>query len=728
MAEDPDVPGLDIQGLDVKPLGEERGMLSKGWHAISDPLTTIGSRTAKKFSDYVTDPNQALFGMHETGQGGLHDYVANTLAKTRGFTAGAAEGVGNLFDTLTSPLSIATLGLGAGEYASAKAGLPEIANAMRIGGKMTAAPVIAHGATSLFNPESSMMERGQGLVEMAGGSAAMMHAPPEPGDIFGREKPKPIEELPQGKDKEKFVTTKRIAENATVPEGTVPTELPEGTTANLDVQPLDKFAKFRTVPVGTTYKISPSEKLPTTITEAKALGFEYQGLDDDGKMIIRKTRESPAAQTPEPLPARSLAADIVNLPRTLMASFDVSAPLRQGLGLINKKAFWNSLPSMFKAFGSEEFYNQSMDAIAAKPLFRRSIGADGGINPSFAEKSGLKLSNMLNQREESIMSGIVDKVPGIGGSERAYTLFLNKLRADTFEEMVQDFGVFSGQKPNTMVASQIADFINNASGRGSLTATIPFSGGKQVSLEKSANALSTVLFSPRLIASRLQMMGRGAGALFDPQVYMSSAPNIRREYIKSLMSIAAATQTFVQLARMAGASVESDPASADFGKVKMGNTRIDPYGGFQQYIVLAQRMLPSLDLSSIGLEDIGEMLSGGKMKSTISGREYSLDDPGFGRSNRADILSKFIRSKTNPIVNLAWGMFSGMREAGGKKMDMTTLNPYDNAIAQRFIPMFTQDVYDLVNDETTGPAEKGLAGFLASLGAGVQTYGDDRQR
>jgi hypothetical protein len=228
------------------------------------------------------------------------------------------------------------------------------------------------------------------------------------------------------------------------------------------------------------------------------------------------------------------------------------------------------------------------------------------------------------------------------------------------------------------------------------------------------------------------MMGKGLTAPFHPEIYMMQKPNIRREYLKSLASIAGASATFVGLAKyLGGAEVESDPASSDFGKVKFGNTRIDPYGGFQQPIVLMQRMMPHIDLSSLGLEDLGVNI-GGDMKSTTTGQEYSLDDPSFGRSTRADVLGRFIRSKTNPIINFGWGLLAGQKELSGKPMNFSSINPvgeqgenlWDNSIAQRFLPMLSQDVYDLVNDETTPPSAKALAAFMASVGMGSQTYGN----
>jgi hypothetical protein len=64
------------------------------------------------------------------------------------------------------------------------------------------------------------------------------------------------------------------------------------------------------------------------------------------------------------------------------------------------------------------------------------------------------------------------------------------------------------------------------------------------------------------------------------------------------------------------------------------------------------------------------------------------------------------------------------KEISGKPMNLTDLNPYENAIGQRFLPMLTQDIYDLVNDESTTPLQKGTAATAAWFGMGTQTYGN----
>jgi hypothetical protein len=179
----------------------------------------------------------------------------------------------------------------------------------------------------------------------------------------------------------------------------------------------------------------------------------------------------------------------------------------------------------------------------------------------------------MNQQEEKLIgSRILENVPGVRASNRAYVGFLNKLRQDTFHSLVTSAKAM-GRDIDTdqVLTKQIADFVNNATGRGSLG-----------NWEKNAELLNNTFFSPRLIASRLQMM--------NPKNYLTTDPFVRKEYWKSLGAITAAGNTFLGLAALGGATVSLDSNSADFGKAKIGNTRFDPWGGFQQYAVLASRL------------------------------------------------------------------------------------------------------------------------------------------
>jgi hypothetical protein len=681
---------------------QQPSMLGGIWDAISQPLTTLPSEFADTIANYIDRPSLERSPLR---------------AQIEGFGAGAIEGLGDVISGFTSPIDLATTALSGGSSMAMKAGLPQVAKLASMGGKAAGGLTALHGAGNVLSPESSLAERGFGLAEMAGGVAGMRHTPGMEGIGKRVKDPNAITPESFGPDFWKTPATPLTPEQgATIRHGleNKPPEMKGKTIESSDV--IDKFAKMRAVPVGTKYTVSASSMTRKQLTDAIKLGFDYQELAGDGsKIVMKKVRESPQPQMPEPPEVETNAMmDALNVPRTIMASMDMSAPLRQGIGLIHRKEFWNSLPDMFRAWGSEDAYKAIQKGITDDPIFKKRVTADGTVKPSFAEDVGLKLTDLNNftNREETMMSTIAEKIPGVRRSNRAYTAFLNKLRADTFKQMTQDYGVVSGtnMRHNVKLGKEIAEFVNNATGRGDL--------GK---LEPSAKALSTVLFSPRLIASRLGMMAKGTQALFSPEVYMVSQPSVRREYLKSLAAIAGTAGTFTQLMRLGGATVETDPASSDFGKPKIGNTRIDPYGGFQQYVVLMQRLMPQIDLSSMGLGEIG-----GKMKSTTTGREYDLSNPQFGQSDKADVLNRFIRSKTNPIINFAWGMMSAQKEISGQKMELTNPNPMENAIAQRFIPMLMQDVYELVNDEVTPPQAKALATFLSTFGMGSQTYGPNQ--
>ena len=492
-----------------------------------------------------------------------------------------------------------------------------------------------------------------------------------------------------------------------------------------------------------TVNIKNTDKAPLQIKRLLEQGYEVSGIDNDGNFVLKPGIKMGAGGKPPKPPIleeevghgkhrvpkeeekNSIPAELSAFTRTMMATWDMSAPFRQGLGLVHKAEFWKAIPTMVKAWGSEAAYKAAMDDIVNNPrtgaLFKKRVGAGGKVLDSFAEEMGLKLTDLhgMSTREEAIMSQMAEKyVPGVRGSNRAYTIFLNKLRADTFASLIQDAKVFGvdGTK-NLPLAKGLAEFVNTATGRGNLGMA-----------ENSAKLLSQFMFSPRLMASRLQMM--------NPRNYIMGPKAVRMEYLKSLLAIAGFGNTLGQLAKLGGGTVENNPGSSDFGKIKFGDTRIDPYGGFQQYIVAAKRLLPHIDklkdmppqptdTGIVPLDNAMGMVGrqNGMMKSTTTGREYDLMNPKFGQSSQLDVASRFVQGKAAPIPNFIMGLLRGQKEMSGRSMNFTTLNPMENAIAQRFIPMVWQDLYDLARNENTPIGAKLLAAPLAATGMGVQTYG-----
>lgn len=346
-------------------------------------------------------------------------------------------------------------------------------------------------------------------------------------------------------------------------------------------------------------------------------------------------------------------ANALNLPRSLMSTFDLSAPFTQGFFMVGRKEFWKSFGSMFKSFGSEEAFNGVMKNITDHP------------NYPWMEEGKLAISDIhgaLADKEEQFMSNWAEKIPlvgrGVKASERAYTAFLNKLRADTFNTIFENAKT-AGLKPedDPKFVTDLGKFINNATGRGDL--------GR---FNAAAPVLSGVLFSPRLMAARVNMLR--------PDTYITLHPEVRKEALKALFSSAAIATTVLGLAKTAGADVETDPRSSDFGKVIVGNTRYNVTGGFNTYITLGARLATNERKSLSG--SVKEM-----------GTEKSRFD---GSGTRLTTLGDFARSKASPIASFVGDYLAGSNMIG---------EPFETkkAIADRMIPMFMQDYYDLTKDQ-----------------------------
>lgn len=361
---------------------------------------------------------------------------------------------------------------------------------------------------------------------------------------------------------------------------------------------------------------------------------------------------------------------IVNIPRSIMASFDLSAPFRQGVFFIGRgKQFWSAFGKMFKPFVSEKAFQALKADIVRRPTF------------SLMDESGLSLTEMgeaLGAREEAFMSQWAEKIPGVGpvvrASGRAYVGFLNKLRADVFDDLVKKATALGlDPRKNKDLLRAIAKYVNTGTGRGHL-------GG----LERAAVGLNAFFFSPRLMASRL--------SLLNPIYYISQPPFVRKEALKDLFIFASVGMSILGMAKLAGLKVGADPRSSDFGKIKIGNTRIDLWGGFQPYIRMAAQLIT------------------GEYVSSTTGKIITLGE-GYRPLTRADILQRQIEGKFSPVMSFANTLLKGKTFAG---------QPVDvpKEVGLRFAPMVVQDMYDIMQEDPTLLPISGLAIF----GVGMQTY------
>jgi hypothetical protein len=72
--------------------------------------------------------------------------------------------------------------------------------------------------------------------------------------------------------------------------------------------------------------------------------------------------------------------------------------------------------------------------------------------------------------------------------------------------------------------------------------------------------------------------------MMDPRYYANLPPPASKEAVRQLLGLSAFGVGILGMAKAAGFDVSMDPRSADFGKIKDGDTRFDVLGGFTQYI------------------------------------------------------------------------------------------------------------------------------------------------
>ena len=405
-------------------------------------------------------------------------------------------------------------------------------------------------------------------------------------------------------------------------------------------------------------------------------------------------RERNIPKEPEPSNFR----EAWNLGQSMMSidlPYLTSAAFRQASPLAWTENWFKSWTKAAEAFGSKE----AADALEAeirnskyfKKRYKPVMDSEGQIKaykelPSIAEEAGVRMSDLkhLTQREETLRGTWAEKIPVYGDyvkkSNRAYTAFLNSLRKAKFEEMM-DARQWSGKANDQIVAKQIAEFVNDATGRSSLKARTPFG---EVSAEKNADNLAMALWSPRLLASRLKFL--------NPLTYTRADPMVRQEYLNGLFRTMGTWTAFAGLAKMMGAQVSLDPTNADFGKVRIGNTRIDPGAGFQQLLVFGSRM------------------GTGKFTSSNTGETSTMGE-GFKPRTRKSTAEEFLASKLHPSAKLAYDLLSASQSS--------PVHLTDRAV-QMALPMMAQDLLEVMKAD---PELAGLIGPLSSVGFGTSNYG-----
>lgn len=400
--------------------------------------------------------------------------------------------------------------------------------------------------------------------------------------------------------------------------------------------------------------------------------------------------------------------DAANIPRALLSSGDFSVTFRQlALALSRSPQHLSGvLRTQMRVVFNPKNYDDLMDGIMKKQSVRDFM-EEGGLymagTPGKTEK--------LWMREEQFQSNMAERIPYIGGfiraSERAFmgganymrgqmadgyanmlrhatstnyrklfqahgvkdaTALEAKVGAGAYKQLIKDANQYT--KENITSLSRI---INASTGRGDLPK----------SLKEAAPFINAMFFSPRFVMSRLQL----------PAMMLSGNPYARKEAIRTMVQFMAIGSGVVGMASMAGAKVQMNPLSSDFGKIKVGNTRLDIWSGYTQWSRLIAQLITNERIT------------------TTTGEKQKL--------NRLETVARFLQSKGSPIMGLIVDSLAGQNYLG-EPMFEGGWETLGREARNRLVFMTAQDILDAI--ETDGLLGGGIAGPSAFFGVGVSSY------
>lgn len=374
-----------------------------------------------------------------------------------------------------------------------------------------------------------------------------------------------------------------------------------------------------------------------------------------------------------------IALELINFPVTTLASFDISMVGRQGITTVVRypKLWSKAVVASYRAALSPEYAQQAMndmDTDAWAEQRRRS-----GV-------ARTELDGDLSSTEQQFFSTWAKRIPILKiftkASERAAVVGMNKLRASIFNQTATEW---VGSQRTEANFKELADVVNASTGRGNFK-----KGGQMETLLPYLNA---AFFSPRYVASRFELMGKGGKAIVD--VATGRATPAGKVLAAEMVTFVSAGMTAMVLAKMMGADVEEDPRSSDFGKIKIGKTRVDVWGGFQQIVRAAVQ------------------IGTGQGKAVSSGEVFD--------KNRLETVGRFIQSKLNPAAGMAVELLSGKDFLGEPIKAPESLPEFMGMATKRLAPLVMQDIADAWRFSDS--KVMGVASMpLAFHGIGVQTY------
>lgn len=363
--------------------------------------------------------------------------------------------------------------------------------------------------------------------------------------------------------------------------------------------------------------------------------------------------------------------ELAGIVKGLRASFDMSALLRQGLKvMVTHPKIWlkNSKQSFIDVYNSLKS-EHSADEVA------RASAIDIMSRENYQNGLYQKYKLALGVLEEEFPSTLPEKIPGIKrlykASENAFNLFMYRTRADIFDLL------YKTAEENGVSTDGLGVFVNSLTGRGSLGFAEPV-----------AKAVNNLFFSPRFLKSNIDILTAGV-------LNKNRSAFVKKEAAKATLAYIGFVSLVLLLANAFDEdSVEEDPRSSDFGKIRINNTRFDMSGGAGNLVVLLSRLISK------------------STKSSTTGIVRELGNK-FGQQSVGDVFTNFVEGKLSPAAHLMMDVYRGY-DFTGKPVDKKYL------MMNGLLPIPAQNAFENLDDEETAVY---LAGLIADFfGVGTSVY------
>jgi hypothetical protein len=452
----------------------------------------------------------------------------------------------------------------------------------------------------------------------------------------------------------------------------------------------------------------------------------------DKKMLLQE--EYDRIQYENELRNRSKGAKIKDalleawgLPRAIRATGEFSVVLLQGgmYSVTRPLLALEAMKNAFTQFASEKRANEWKKFIKSQPYYPILKASKLAITETdykanlreemFVNQWANTIWNLAGSPLKLISTNAFEKWKSVNllkSFERATTGYMNTLRVSQFlrgMEMLEMQGKFFETDPESY--KNVADVVNTYTGRASL-------GG----LESFSKGLSAMFFSPRMWASQIKtstpyfffyvaQKGDKSTPWYKPSVAQKMAIGDYMKFAGITFSAMIATQLLYNAFRDDDddeMTIELNPSSTNFLKLKIGDTKIDPWGGKIQLIVLQARLL----MSSLDPE-----------------RAYKKGDKfsplGYGKTPKAsELLLRYATNKLAPSPAMLYKYFdSRTKKIDGEFVKVGFGNEEVGVIDQlenNMYPIYYETINELYKDqpETVATFLSGAAFF----GLGVQTY------